>query len=1063
MPSGGRPFPVVGAVVAALLTLSPADATPRPAPRAQPLAGGAAVASAIAGSIGVDFAFSTPGASAAGTVFQDADSDGGFDAGEGVDGVLVRLTGDSDDDGIDDVDLAALTVGGHYAFAGLAAGDYRVHVRWESFAAGQPLHGLSQVADPDLLLDDGTAFTLAADQSLDDRDFGYLRRPQPGVEKENFWRLHPNLWPLSQVIVGGVVYDRDEALELMSPPGGGGDQSLVLFSELVAAKLNIALGNDAVCVAAAVAAADVWLADRPPGSGVRPTQPAWKYSGRELHHHLRDYDQGKLCAPKAGVGSGANRLPVAEDLDTTTPDGSPLAIDLEASDGDLDALTLEIVAAPAHGTLSGVAPNLVYTADAGFAGSDLFVVRADDGRDGSNAAWVRVLVERVNGAPEAGDDAYDLHEGATLVVAAPGVLGNDVDPDGDALAATLVTGPAHGTLALAADGSFSYTHDGGETTTDSFVYEVCDGGALQQCDTATVTLTIQAVNDPPVVAGESYRAAGNTELAAGGAAPTGTAAATSPLSLLANDSDVDGPSPLSTVTGSFPTAAGGTVDVASDGAFVYLPPVGFTGSDSFGYQVTDGAVVVPGTALVEVAAVVWYVDNQAAPGGDGRSTQPFDTLLEAQTASVPGETIFVFAGDGTTAGQNAGFSLDAGQQLVGQGVDLVVDFGAGPTVLVAAAAAPAITGPAAGVTAAGVGGVAVRGLRIVAPGGDGISLFGVAGSTIEQVSIESPADAGVDSLAGSSLSFLGGGVSGGVVGLRLTAPSGVHEIAGAALTGAAGDAVFVSVAGADSLDLAVRGNHFLDVGGESVQLSGAPGFSGQAGLEARDNVVEVSATGFGGGLLVSGQAAGTYVLDIADNRFGPAAPSAAAGPQAQGLITLDANDQSVVRGTIARNTVRNAAGSAGLVLFVDEDAKLTVAAEDNVIENVGSDGIQTANFCFGACAADLDLVLAGNVVDGHSQDGGAFVGGVALFGSGGSGAGSGTCVAFDSNGVAGTPGGFFDFYLDDFGASNPLLVEGLGNAAVTAADIQSLNGQPSAVVGLFGNIVFSGGVPCERP
>jgi len=53
-----------------------------------------------------------------------------------------------------------------------------------------------------------------------------------------------------------------------------------------------------------------------------------------------------------------------------------------------------------------------------------------------------------NRAPVASNDSYSTPSGATLDVAAPGVLGNDSDPDGDVLAASRVAGPSNGTLAL---------------------------------------------------------------------------------------------------------------------------------------------------------------------------------------------------------------------------------------------------------------------------------------------------------------------------------------------------------------------------------------------------------------------------------------------------------------------------------------------------------------------------------------------------------------------------------------------------------------------------------------
>jgi VCBS repeat-containing protein len=99
-----------------------------------------------------------------------------------------------------------------------------------------------------------------------------------------------------------------------------------------------------------------------------------------------------------------------------------------------------------------------------------------------------VTIIGVNDAPSAADDGYSTAEDSVLTVAAPGVLGNDTDVDGDTLFAVVVDEPNNGTLTLNADGSFTYTPAANFTGTDSFTYHAGDG-ALDS-NTATVTITV---------------------------------------------------------------------------------------------------------------------------------------------------------------------------------------------------------------------------------------------------------------------------------------------------------------------------------------------------------------------------------------------------------------------------------------------------------------------------------------------------------------------------------------------------------------------------------------------
>lgn len=86
------------------------------------------------------------------------------------------------------------------------------------------------------------------------------------------------------------------------------------------------------------------------------------------------------------------------------------------------------------------------------------------------------------------NDSYSTNEDTALTVPAPGVLGNDTDADSNPLTAVLVSGPAHGTLTLNPDGSFTYTPSANFSGADSFTYKANDGQA--DSNVATVSLTV---------------------------------------------------------------------------------------------------------------------------------------------------------------------------------------------------------------------------------------------------------------------------------------------------------------------------------------------------------------------------------------------------------------------------------------------------------------------------------------------------------------------------------------------------------------------------------------------
>ncbi len=96
-----------------------------------------------------------------------------------------------------------------------------------------------------------------------------------------------------------------------------------------------------------------------------------------------------------------------------------------------------------------------------------------------------------NNAPVAVADSYATTGSRSLVIAAPGVLANDSDPEGDPITASLVSGPANGSVTLQFNGGFTYNPTAGFDGVDSFSYRAGDGLAFG--NTASVTIAVEGV------------------------------------------------------------------------------------------------------------------------------------------------------------------------------------------------------------------------------------------------------------------------------------------------------------------------------------------------------------------------------------------------------------------------------------------------------------------------------------------------------------------------------------------------------------------------------------------
>jgi VCBS repeat-containing protein len=307
--------------------------------------------------------------------------------------------------------------------------------------------------------------------------------------------------------------------------------------------------------------------------------------------------------------------PVAADDSYSVARGGTLTVGAAAgvlaNDSDVDSTTLtaQLETNPADGALTLAADgSFTYVHDGSLAASDSFTYRAHDGNSSSNLATVTIAITAVNTAPVASDDAYNVVNGGTLVVAAAtGVLANDSDAEGAVLTAVLVSGVASGMLTFEADGSFSYQHDGGVSITDSFTYRAHDG--QDESNLATVVITITAGNTAPLAVADDYSVA------------RGATLTISAPGVLANDSDADGDALTAQLVSG---TSSGLLTLQADGSFTYVHDGGASATDSFSYQAHDGQTV---SNVVVVSIEIRDVNSAPIANDDAYTTNEDETLV----------------------------------------------------------------------------------------------------------------------------------------------------------------------------------------------------------------------------------------------------------------------------------------------------------------------------------------------------------------------------------------------------------------------------------------------------
>ncbi len=348
-----------------------------------------------------------------------------------------------------------------------------------------------------------------------------------------------------------------------------------------------------------------------------------------------------------------NDRPVAANDEATTNEDTAVNIDVLSNDDDVDGDALSIsaiVTQATHGTATTDGSQVTYTPDAGYNGPDSFEYEVSDGNGGLDTATVSVTVNAVNDRPLAVDDDAATDEDVAVNI---DVLANDSDPDGDEITVSDIVEMNNGSVVINIDSTVTYTPNANYNGTDTFKYEVSDGnGGL---DTATVTVTVNAVNDRPVAVDD--------------AATTDEDVAVN-IDVLSNDSDVDG-DPLS-VSGIVVKPQHGTATINA-GQITYTPDENFNGADFFQYEVSDGnggldtaAVDVTVNSINDVpvavndtlshpedsTATIDVLANDQDADGDGLLISAYSQAQHG-TVAVQGDTLIIYTPDSNFFGSDS--------------------------------------------------------------------------------------------------------------------------------------------------------------------------------------------------------------------------------------------------------------------------------------------------------------------------------------------------------------------------------------------------------------------------
>jgi hypothetical protein len=419
---------------------------------------------------------------------------------------------------------------------------------------------------------------------------------------------------------------------------------------------------------------------------------------------------------------------------------------------------------------------------------------------------------------------------------------------------------------------------------------------------------------------------------------------------------------------------GGSLALNADGSLAYSPVMGFVGSETFRYTLTNVDGESTATITMTSSGLGWFVNNQAGATGDGSQDAPFDTLAKAVLVAGSGDTIYVARGDGSKTGMTGGLNLPPGVNLVGEGTGLILAQTVEPP-----GQAPIIEGP---IVCGGDN--LIKGLVIDGSADDLIVIDNVGNVTLQQ-----------NTLSGGRTRLVAcNNVSGGLS--IVDCVLGPHTVA-------LGSKLFVEVLNdSTNATIEVTDNTFLKVPGLNVGnlMDNRPTGTSELDIVFSGNTaLGTPAEPYSGVFYLDNTGSGSCVLDIDGNNLSHFTFSGIWAFATDGPVTgsVTNNIMSNVGGEaiftsirdglqlISGNVVDNAGGSA-LSFYYDGNGG-TLQILDNVVTNtdngvyvndsgstpdpVGSFALRNNSFSTAVSSLEIDMREGGEIcgdITGNSID-----------------------------------------------------------------------------------------------